>query len=158
MSVGTRARTCAHWHVIVGGGRIWWRRFCWQSLFVNGSKSEAPYFHTNITIATGRWHHLARCYIQSMPSGSDNSSNGCGWLHRAHCYACPLAHCYMQKEDLVKKILLTIFFVVFIVLRFLLFKNYLSMVLKQKNIYISLWIVTTHYKWSKKYFTTQNIM
>jgi hypothetical protein len=25
---------CAHWHMIAAEGRIWWRRFCWQYLFV----------------------------------------------------------------------------------------------------------------------------
>jgi hypothetical protein len=125
VSIGTRAHTCAHWCANVSGGRIRWRRFCWQSLFVKRSKREEPYFYTNITVATGWCCHHAHCYVQSMPSRPDCSSNGRGWLHRARCYACPLACCYGRKQDPVEKIPLTIFFVIFIVPRFLPFKNYL---------------------------------
>jgi hypothetical protein len=152
VSVGTHARTCAHWHVVAGRRRIRWGIFYWQSLFVKGSKREAPYFHTNITVAMRRCHHLAHCYVKSLPSGPDHNSNGHGWLHRAHCYVCPLARWCRRNEDPVEKIPLTIFFCYFHCSRIFLFINYLYMVLKPKNIYTSLWIVTTHYKLSTKLF------
>jgi hypothetical protein len=75
--VGTSVHTCSHWHVVAGGGRIQWRRLCWQSLFVKGSERETHHinFHTNITLAMGRFCQRVCCYVQSLPSGPDHSSN-----------------------------------------------------------------------------------
>jgi hypothetical protein len=141
---------CAHWHLLAGGRRIHWRRLCWQTLFVKGSKRRCHIF-TEIsqyqwanaittlvatfshyqagpnTVATGADDLIepVATHVHWHAAAGGKSSNGRIWLHRACCYACPLARYCGRKEDVVEKILLTIFFCDFNVPGFLPCKNYL---------------------------------